>query len=57
MYRLKAAMRGEGPMPEEQPTPFVPPELDPLGKTVLAETADGRADGPIDDITPVEPLK
>jgi flagellar biosynthetic protein FlhB len=57
VYRLKAAMRGEGPMPEEQPTPFVPPELDPLGKTVLAETAEGRADAPIDDITPVEPLR
>ncbi len=57
VYRLKAAMRGEGPMPEEQPAPFVPPELDPLGKTVLAETTEGRADGPVDDITPVEPLR
>ncbi len=37
VYRLKAAMRGEGPMPEAQPDPFVPPELDPLGHTVLAE--------------------
>lgn len=59
VYRLKAAMRGEGPMPEEQPDPFVPPDLDPLGKTVLAEsaTATGAADpaAPLDDITPVEP--
>ena len=61
VYRLKAAMRGEGPMPEEQPTPFVPPELDPLGKTVLAETKEGGPDAPsttpIDDIKPVEPLR
>jgi len=37
VYRLKAAMRGEGPMPDEVPEPFVPPELDPLVKQ--AETA------------------
>ena len=30
VYRLKSALRGEGPMPGEQPDPFVPPELDPL---------------------------
>ena len=30
VYRLKSALRGEGPMPSEQPDPFVPPELDPL---------------------------
>jgi len=29
VYRLKAAMRGEGRMPLEQPDPQVPPELDP----------------------------
>jgi len=29
VYRLKAALRGEGRMPEAQPDPFVPPELDP----------------------------
>jgi flagellar biosynthetic protein FlhB len=29
VYRLKAAMRGEGKMPEAMPDPFVPPELDP----------------------------
>jgi flagellar biosynthetic protein FlhB len=33
VYRLKAAMRGEMPMPAELPEPFVPPELDPLTKT------------------------
>jgi len=39
VYRLRAAMRGEGPMPGELPQPFVPPELDPLAKTVKAATA------------------
>lgn len=29
VYRLKAALRGEGPAPIEQPEPHVPPELDP----------------------------
>lgn len=29
VYRLKAALRGEGRMPDAQPDPFVPPELDP----------------------------
>jgi len=39
IYRLKAAMRGDGPMPGEAPIPFVPPELDPLSKVVAtAET-------------------
>ncbi|WP_394790102.1 flagellar biosynthesis protein FlhB [Rhodoferax sp.] len=37
VYRVKAAMRGEGQMPEHFPQPDVPPELDPLGKTILAE--------------------
>lgn len=32
VYRLKAAMRGEGRMPDTQPDPYVPPELDPLHK-------------------------
>ncbi len=36
IYRLKAAMRGDGPMPGEPPVPFVPPELDPLSKVVNA---------------------
>lgn len=35
VYRLKAAMRGEGPMPDEVPAPFVPPELDPLAKQTV----------------------
>lgn len=34
IYRLKAAMQGNGPMPGEPPLPFVPPELDPLSKVV-----------------------
>lgn len=33
IYRLKAALRGEGPMPGEPPTPFVPAELDPFPKS------------------------
>jgi flagellar biosynthetic protein FlhB len=36
IYRLKAAMRGEGPMPGEPPQPAVPPELDPLTRTARA---------------------
>lgn len=36
IYRLKAALRGDGPMPEEAPTPFVPPELDPLSNVITA---------------------
>jgi len=39
IYRLKAAMRGDGPMPEEAPTPFVPPELDPLFNVLAAQPA------------------
>lgn len=39
IYRLKAAMRGEGPLPAEQPDPFVPPELDPLAKQAALATA------------------
>ena len=35
VYRLKAAMRGQGPMPQ-QPDPHVPPELDPLNKPTRA---------------------
>ncbi len=38
IYRLKAAMRGDGPSPGEAPVPFVPPELDPLSKVIAAET-------------------
>lgn len=35
VYRLKAALRGQGPMPQ-QPDPYVPPELDPLNKPAQA---------------------
>ncbi|APW41581.1 EscU/YscU/HrcU family type III secretion system export apparatus switch protein [Rhodoferax saidenbachensis] len=38
VYRLRAALRGDGPMPNEVPQPFVPPELDPMAKTVKAAT-------------------
>lgn len=38
VYRLKAAMRGEMPMPTELPEPFVPPELDPLTKAAGQRT-------------------
>jgi flagellar biosynthetic protein FlhB len=34
IYRLKAALRGDSPMPGEPPQPFVPPELDPLSRVV-----------------------
>ena len=34
IYRLRAAMRGDGPMPGEPPRPFVPAELDPLSKVI-----------------------
>lgn len=34
VYRLRAAMKGQGPMPDEVPQPFVPPELDPHAKTL-----------------------
>lgn len=37
IYRLKAAMRGEGPMPGEPPLPFVPAELDPLSKVITSD--------------------
>ena len=36
IYRLKAAMRGDGPMPGEPPQPFVPAELDPLSKVIAS---------------------
>jgi flagellar biosynthetic protein FlhB len=38
IYRLKAALRGDGPMPGEPPLPDVPPELDPLSKVVANVT-------------------
>jgi flagellar biosynthetic protein FlhB len=33
IYRLRAALRGEGPMPGEPPQPAVPPGLDPHERT------------------------
>ena len=33
VYRLKAALRGEGRMPDSLVEPYVPPELDPLNRT------------------------
>ena len=39
IYRLKAAMRGDGPMPGKPPQPFVPPELDPLSKVIASTPA------------------
>lgn len=38
VYRLRAAMRGDGPMPGDVPQPAVPPELDPFTKTAKAAT-------------------
>lgn len=39
VYRLRAALKGQGPMPNEVPQPFVPPELDPLHKTLNGAAA------------------
>jgi flagellar biosynthetic protein FlhB len=39
IYKLKAALRGDGPMPGELQQPFVPPELDPLSKVVASNTS------------------
>ncbi len=39
VYRLQAALRGEGPMPEEMPEPFVPPEMDPFSKLISEAAA------------------
>ena len=36
VYRLKAALRGEGPMPTTQPEPEIPDGLDPLSVTKAA---------------------
>lgn len=36
VYRLKAALRGDAPMPGEPPQPVVPPELDPLNSNTTA---------------------
>jgi flagellar biosynthetic protein FlhB len=36
VYKLRAAMRGDGPMPGELAQLFVPPDLDPLSNTIKA---------------------
>ncbi len=46
VYRLKAALRGEGRMPDAQPDPFVPPELDPLQKRPTATAAPAAGNAP-----------
>lgn len=46
VYRLKAALRGEGRMPEALAEPFVPPELDPhhqAARTQAPRTPEGSA--------------
>lgn len=46
VYRLKAALRGEGRMPEALEDPFVPPELDPhhqAARTQAPRTPEGSA--------------
>ncbi|MDQ7973787.1 MAG: EscU/YscU/HrcU family type III secretion system export apparatus switch protein [Rhodocyclaceae bacterium] len=40
VYRLKAALRGEGTAPTEQPDPQVPPELDPHHIAATADTGE-----------------
>jgi flagellar biosynthetic protein FlhB len=39
VYRLRAALKGEGPMPGEVPQPDVPAEMDPMNKTTKAVAA------------------
>lgn len=39
VYRLRASMRGDGPSPGDLNHPFVPPDLDPLTKTIKAAHA------------------
>lgn len=38
VYRLKAALRGDGPMPEQMASPDVPRELDPQSATLVTST-------------------
>lgn len=46
VYRLKAAMRGEGRMPDAQPDPFIPPELDPHHRPAAAAAAAAAGTAP-----------
>lgn len=43
VYRLKAAMRGEMSMPDAQPVPEVPPELDPHNLAAIAAAKAAKA--------------
>jgi flagellar biosynthetic protein FlhB len=40
VYRLKAALRGEGQMPDSLVEPYVPPELDPHNRTTVQGAAE-----------------
>ncbi|MCV0441387.1 MAG: flagellar biosynthesis protein FlhB [Hydrogenophaga sp.] len=40
VYQIKAALSGQGVMPAEQPTPMVPPELDPHFKKPAPEASE-----------------
>ena len=40
VYQLKAALKGQGVMPAEQPVPMVPPELDPHFKKAAKEATE-----------------
>jgi flagellar biosynthetic protein FlhB len=39
VYQLKAALKGQGVMPGDMPTPVVPPELDPHFKKPAPEAS------------------
>ena len=43
VYRLKAALRGEGRMPEALEDPHVPPELDPHNRAARSSAMQGQA--------------
>ena len=45
VYRMKAAMRGEASMPDEQPIPEVPPELDPHNLAAIAQAKAAKVQG------------
>ncbi len=49
VYRLKAALRGDGRMPDTQPDPFVPPELDPHHQPKAGGVATTAAVSPLDN--------
>jgi flagellar biosynthetic protein FlhB len=38
IYQLRAALRGQGPMPQHVPQPHIPPELDPLSKSIAVSS-------------------